>query len=208
MSQSPMNRVQPMPQSRSRSPVLSRRQEEEQQHHQSKEKEQISTHKSTLSPAASFRRRHSERHSLACSPRSEASTSFREKEELQSLNDRLALIIQRVRKLESENVLLRAQVSRQLEELNEGKRERTELVKERAMIEIELIEQKACADLALEKRDKLSVEVQELVDLKELMDSEVLLYRKILESEEQRVNDSLEVSGPSDRESEDMKACE
>jgi hypothetical protein len=206
MSQSPINRVQPMPQSRSRSPVLSLRQQ--QQHdHQLNEKEQISTKKSP-SPAASFRRYHCDRRSLAFSPRKEASTSFREKEELQNLNDRLVLIIQRARKLESENILLREQVSRQVEELNEGKRQRTELVKERAMVEIEFIEQKACTELALEKRDKLNVELQELSKLKELMDSEFMLYRKILESEEQHVNDSLEVSGPTDRACEDMKAFE
>jgi hypothetical protein len=205
MSQSPVNRVQPMSQSRSRSPVLSRRQ---QQQHQPKEQDQISTHKSTPSPATSFRRHHSDRRSLAFSSREEASTSFKEKEELQNLNDRLALIIQRARKLESENILLREQVSRQEAEMNEGKRQRTELVKERAMLEIELIEQESCAKLALEKRDKVNVEFQELYDLKELMDSEFLLYKKILDSEEQRVNDSLEVSGPSDKASEDMKACE
>ena len=95
MSQSPINRVQPMSQSRSRSPVLSLKQQ------QQEKEQQISSHKSTPSPAASFRRHYSERRSLAFSPRSDASTSFKEREELQNLNDRLALIIQRVRKLES-----------------------------------------------------------------------------------------------------------
>ena len=98
---------------------------------------------------------------------------------MQKLNDRLTLIIQRVRTLESENIVLREQVSRQVEEMNEGKRQRTELVKEIAMIEIELIEQKTCTQLAHEKRDRLSADFQELNESKELMDSEFLLYRNI-----------------------------
>jgi hypothetical protein len=208
MSLSSINRVQPMSQSRSRSPVLSPRQQQQQQDHQLKEKEQISTQTSTPSSANSFRRYHSDRRSLDFSRRDQASTSFKEKEQLQNSNDRLALIIQRLRKLESENIFLREKVSRQAEEINEGKRQRTELVKERAMVEIELIERKACAVFALEKRDKLLAEFQELNELKELMDSEFLLYRKILESEEQRVNDSIVVSGPSDRANEDMKDSE
>jgi len=199
MSQSPINRVQPMSQSRSRSPVLSLKQQQQQQ----EKEQQISSHKSTPSPAASFRRHYSERRSLAFSPRSDASTSFKEREELQNLNDRLALIIQRVRKLESENISLREQVSRQAEELNKGDRLRTELVKERAMVEIELLEQKACTKLALEKRDKLLAEFQELSDVKEHMDSEFLLYRKIIESEETRVNESLEVTSPTDKANEE-----
>jgi len=203
MSQSPINRVQPM--SQSRSPVLSLR---EQQDHQLKEKEQMPTQTSTPSSAASFRRHHSDRRSLAFSLRDKASTSFNEKEEMQTLNDRLTLIIQRVRTLESENIVLREQVSRQVEEINEGKRQRTELVKEIAMIEIELIEQKTCTQLALEKRDKLSADFQELNESKELMESQFLLYRKILESEEQRVNDSIEASGPSDKTNEDVKDSE
>ena len=97
---------------------------------------------------------------------------LQEKEEMQNLNDRLAIYIETVRGLEHDNTLLRAQVSTYSEattkevheiknlyerELDEAKRLIDELAKEKAKFEIETNKHKAEAEEAyakLAKRDK------------------------------------------------------
>ena len=118
-------------------------------------------------------------------------THIKEKEQMENLNDRLAVIIQKARELESENMMLRAKLIRHEEFEREAKRQRTELVKEKAILEIEAIEQKARAELAIERRNSILVEYQELYDIKAASDAEIALYKKLIESEEERLNISI-----------------
>jgi lamin B len=117
--------------------------------------------------------RHSSSHNGGRSPVSPSRVSrLQEKEEMQNLNDRLAIYIETVRRLESDNNQLRMQASRYEEtaqkevheikhlyesELDEAKRLIDELAKEKAKLEIEMNKHKAEADEAvakLAKRDK------------------------------------------------------
>lgn len=105
---------------------------------------------------------------------------------MENLNDRLALIIQKARQLEYDNMILCEKVGRYEETEREAKRERAELVKEKALLEIEVVEQKARASLAIERRNSILNDYQELYDIKAALDSEIALYRELLESEEER----------------------
>ena len=127
----------------------------------------------SLSKEQSSLSRHSSSHNGGRSPVSPSRVSrLQEKEEMQNLNDRLAIYIETVRRLESDNNQLRMQASRYEEtaqkevheiknlyesELDEAKRLIDELAKEKAKLEIEMNKHKAEADEAvakLAKRDK------------------------------------------------------
>ena len=118
--------------------------------------------------------------------RSPSVSLVKEKEHMENLNDRLALIIQKARQLEYDNMILCEKVGRYEETEREAKRERAELVKEKALLEIEVVEQKARASLAIERRNSILNDYQELYDIKAALDSEIALYRELLESEEER----------------------
>jgi lamin B len=119
--------------------------------------------------------RHSSSHNGGRSPVSPSRVSrLQEKEDMQNLNDRLAIYIETVRRLETDNNILRAQASRYEEnsqkevleiktlyenELDETKRLIDELARDKARFEIDMNKHKAEAEEALaklSKRDKES----------------------------------------------------
>ncbi len=123
--------------------------------------------------SSSFSRHSSSSHNGGRSPVSPSRVSrLQEKEEMQNLNDRLAIYIETVRRLETDNNILRAQASRYEEnsqkevheiknlyenELDEAKRLIDELARDKAKLEIDMNKHKAEAEEALAKlakRDK------------------------------------------------------
>jgi chromosome segregation ATPase len=134
-------------------------------------------------------------------------TRIQEKEELQNLNDRLVIYIDTVRKLESENNMLRVQVTTYSEqsskevteikalyehELDEAKSLIDEIAKQKAKFEIENLKLKASAEEALGKLAQRDKEAKSWEQRTKAAESQALEFKSRYESLQASTRDNEE----------------